>query len=332
VSRRTRVWRDGKPLEHCESDAELSECLGQDGVVVWIDLCESAFAELSAVAELLGLNQLAVEDALAPQERAKLDRYHGNGHTREHLFLNLYHTTVDRDSGELHTGEMSAFVTCDALVTVRSRPGLDLADLTRRWESADELRRFGVGLLLHGLLDQIVDGHFLAVQTLDSEVERLEDLLFADGNPGDDRQLQLRSFGVRKSLVLLRRVVLPMREILNTLMRRDLHLIPDGMMPYFQDVYDHVLRASEWTDGMRDLVTTILDTRIALADNRLNQVMKQITAWAAVIAVPTAVTGFFGMNVPYPGFGSHWGFGVSLAILLVSAVALYAVFRRKDWL
>ena len=130
----------------------------------------------------------------------------------------------------------------------------------------------------------------------------------------------------------LRRVVLPMREVVNTLLRRDLRVVDDDMAPYFQDVYDHVLRAAEWTESLRDLVTTILETNLTIQGNRLNLIMKKLTGWAAVIAVPTAVTGFFGQNVPYPGFGKEWGFIISLVILFGTASALYWAFKRRDWL
>jgi magnesium transporter len=184
--------------------------------------------------------------------------------------------------------------------------------------------------LLYGLIDVVVDGHFDAVQSLDEEIEKLEDLLF-DNTPHDD-DVQRRSFELRKSLVTLRRVVLPMREVVNTLMRRDLSVVSEAMTPYFQDVYDHVLRATEWTESLRDLVTTILETHLTIQGNRLNIITKKVTSWAAIIAVPTAITGFYGQNVPYPGFGRHSGFVVSTTIIVVLSLALYLAFRRKDWL
>ena len=121
-------------------------------------------------------------------------------------------------------------------------------------------------------------------------------------------------------------------EVVNTLMRRDLHVIDEPMAPYFQDVYDHVLRATEWTESLRDLVTTILETNLTIQSNRLNGIMKKVTSWAAVIAVPTAVTGFYGQNVPYPGFG-HWsGFATSTAVVVLLSTGLYLTFKRRDWI
>jgi magnesium transporter len=116
------------------------------------------------------------------------------------------------------------------------------------------------------------------------------------------------------------------------LLRRDLGLVDEAMGPYFQDVYDHVLRATEWTESLRDLVSTILDTNLSIQGNRQNAIMKKVTSWAAIIAVPTAVTGFYGMNVPYPGFGRHSGVFISTTLIVILSGGLYLLFRRLDWL
>jgi len=318
---RTRAWRDGKVIAENFQTSEVSDHLDV-GDMVWLDICTPEDGDLKLIAEELGLDSLAVEDAISEHERAKLDRY------PHHLFLNAYTTRFDK--GDIAVGEVSAFITHQALVTVRQNDELDVDELVSRWDDNPELATGGVAYLLHALLDLIVDQHFVAIQALDDEVEDLEDLLFEDGPT--DRAIQRRSFQLRKSLVLLRRVVLPMREIVNTLMRRDLKIVPEELTPYFQDVYDHVLRATEWTEGLRDLVANVMDTRIALQGNRMNDVMKKVTSWAAVIAVPTAVTGFYGMNVPYPGFSEKWGWWASIVTVILSSTGLYAIFKKREWL
>jgi len=104
------------------------------------------------------------------------------------------------------------------------------------------------------------------------------------------------------------------------------------MVPYYQDVYDHVLRVTEWTESLRDLVTTILETNVSIQGNRLNTIMKKVTSYAAIIAVPTAVTGFYGQNVPYPGYEAQSGFWSSAAMIVGLSATLYVIFRRRDWL
>ena len=321
---RTRLYRNGTLALEGFPPSEISDYLGEDGVCVWLDYCRPTEQELSTIAEEFSLHPLAVEDAVNERQRPKLDRYD------THLFLSAYGVELDTATGELRTSEIAVFITGKALVTVRKDEGIAIDAVAARWDDSSELAQYGVGFLLWGLLDFLVDGHFEAVQALDSEIEGLEDLLFADVPRESD--VQRRSFEFRKSLVLLRRVVLPMREVVNALMRRDLHVIDAGMTPYYQDVYDHVLRATEWTESLRDLVTTILETNLTIQGNRMNLVMKKVTSWAAIIAVPTAITGFYGQNVPYPGFAAHWGFWFSTMLIVVMSVGLYFAFRSRDWL
>jgi magnesium transporter len=321
---RTRCYRDGG-LTDADFDADqLSEHLEEPGSVIWVDLVAPEADELALIAGELGLHALAVEDAIHPHQRPKLDRY------PDHAFLSAYAVHFDPGTAELVTSELAAFLTPRALVTVRKDDGFDIPQVLARWDSGPDLATHGVAFLLHGLLDYVVDTHFEAVQQLDEQIENLEDLLFA--TDADQESVQRRSFELRKSLVLLRRIVLPMREVVNTVMRRDLHLVEEGMSPYFQDVYDHVLRATEWTESLRDLVTSVLETNLTIQGNRLNIITKKVTSWAAIIAVPTAITGFYGQNIPYPGFGQSSGlYGSTLIIVLLSGL-LYWLFRRKDWL
>jgi magnesium transporter len=268
---------------------------------------------------------LAVEDAIQPHERTRIDRYHS------HLFLAAYAARLNTESGELAMNELAAFITSRALITVRKDETMNIGAVVSYWDGSPDLATEGVGYLVHGLLDNIVDGYFTVVQSLDDEIERLEDLLFAE-SARELGTVQRRTFELRKSLVLFRRVVLPMREVVNTIMRRDLHIVTPPLQPYYQDVYDHALRAAEWTESLRDLVTTILETNLTVQSNRMNVITKKVTSWAAIIAVPTLVTGIYGMNVPYPGFGKMTGFEISFTLMVIAAVILYFVFKRKDWL
>jgi magnesium transporter len=321
---RTRLYRDGRLELEGFPVAEISDHLTDEAVTIWLDLRDPDHGDLSVLSEEFGLHPLAVEEAVEEHQRPKLDHY------QSHLFLNVYGARLNTESGELATSELAAFVTARALITVRKDDGLDIGAVVARWDASPDLAGSGVGYLLYGLLDYVVDGHFEAVQSLDDAVEALEDQLFAD--VPQDMQVQRRSFELRKSLVLLRRIVIPMREVVNALMRRDLHVVKEDLMPYYQDVYDNVLRAAEWTESLRDLVNSILETNLTIQGNRLNVITKKVTSWAAIIAVPTLITGYYGMNVPYPGFSRPAGFAVAVAVMVVAALLLYVVFRRKGWL
>ena len=320
----TRVWRNGTLEAENFPLAEVSDYLAQEDCVVWADVCSPDTHKLQMIADELSLDPLAVEDAVSRHERPKADRY------RTHLFVNSYAVDLDRDSGALRLEEVAAFVLPRALLTVRQDEWFGTERFVRRWDENPDLIKSGVSALLYGLLDVIVDGHFEAVELLDDEIETLEDRLFEE-RP-QSRDVQKRTFALRKSLVQLRRVVLPTREVVNTLMRRDLKLMDEVMAPYYQDLYDHVLRASEWTESLRDMVTTIFETNLSLQDARLNNIVKKLSAWAAIIAVPTAVTGYYGQNVPYPGYMQWSGYLTSTSVTVALAGGIYLAFRWRGWL
>jgi magnesium transporter len=235
---RTRLYRDGDCVLRDFPVAEISEHLADPASVVWLDLCRPTAADFDMIDKEFGLHELAVEDALQESQRPKLDRY------ATHLFISAYAVTLDARDARLETSEIAVFLTDHALITVRKDDGFDIAPVLARWDTSADLAGHGVAFLLYGLLDHLVDGHFLAVQQLDEGIEHLEELLF-DERRSQIQAVQRRSFELRRNLVVLRRVVLPMREVLNTLLRRDLHVVGEAMTPYYQDVYEHVLRATE---------------------------------------------------------------------------------------
>lgn len=319
----TRLYRNGILDNSGFPLKDISELAKDASIVLWADFTSPGPEELALIEDELGLHHLAIEDALHDHQRPKVDHYDS------HLFIAAYAVTLDSETGALTSSEVKAFVTPRVLITVHD-DDFDMSKVVHRWDGDEDLARHGIAFLVWGLLDVIVDGHFDTVQQLDLAIEGLEDALF-DDRPRD-KEVQRRSFEIRKSLVLLRRIVLPMREVVNTVLRRDLPEFSAAMTPYFQDVYDHVLRVSEWTDSLRDLVSTILETNVSMQGNRMNLIMKKVTSWAAIIAVPTAITGFYGQNLPYPGFGEPWGFWTSTGLIVLVSGSLYLAFRSRDWL
>ncbi|MGI5237135.1 magnesium transporter CorA family protein [Dactylosporangium sp. CA-139066] len=321
---RTRLYRGGQLEAEDFPVDDISEHLKDPDAVVWLDLTEPSDADYERVQEEFGLHALAIEDASSPHERPKLSHY------AAHVFFNAYAIDFEPGDGGLGVHEVSAFVTDRALITAHAAD-FDIDAVVERWDATSELAGNGVAYLAHGLLDVVVDGQFDAVQQLDEELEKLEDRLFEE-TPQAIRQVQQRSFQLRKSLGRLRKVVLPMRELVNGLMRSRQQLVNDDMMPYFHDLYDHVLRVTEFTENLRDFTATILESNLAVQGNRQNTVMKKVTSWAAIIAVPTAVTGYYGQNLPFPGYEKHYGFLTSAVLIVILSVGLYVTFKRKDWL
>ncbi len=320
------MWRAGKPQDDFDFPS-ISDYLVQDDTLVWCDIYDPDHAILKDLAQELSLNSWAVEDAIAEAERTKAVVY------RTHTFFTVYGVTTrepaDETASMLDIHRISGFVLPRGLITVRLSPHFDIDAVSQRF---DELggQEYGVGSLVHGLLDVVVDGHFEAVQKLDEGIETLEDDLFENNM---QKGLQRKTFRLRKDLVQLRRVVLPMREVVNSIQHRrlDAKTAPE-LDPLYSDLYDHVLRVSEWTESLRDMVTTVFETNLSLQDARLNTVMKKLTGWAAIIAVPTAVTGYYGQNVLYPGINTIWGAVTSAAIIVLCVAGLYWMFRRRDWL
>ncbi len=299
------MWRAGKPQDDFDFPS-ISDYLAEDDALVWCDIYDPDHAILKDLAQELSLNTWAVEDAIAESERTKAVVY------RTHTFFTVYGVTTKEPADEtqsiLDIHRISGFVLPRGLITVRLSPHFDIDAVSQRF---DELggQEYGVGSLVHALLDVVVDEHFAAVQALDDGIESIEDL------------------------VELRRVVLPMREVVSSIQHRRLDAKTAPQLdPLYSDLYDHVLRVSEWTESLRDMVTTVFETNLSLQDARLNTVMKKLTAWAAIIAVPTAITGFYGQNVEYPGINTVGGFVTSTSIIVLIVISLYWMFRRRDWL
>jgi magnesium transporter len=318
---RARVYRDGVVEAEDFPVTELAEYLRDQDRTVWLDLGSPTEEDLAFVADQLGLHELAIEDALQSHQRPKLDEYDS------HHYLNAHAVALDGRTYQLSKQEVGVFITDRAVITVRAGEAFDIDQVVERWDNLAHLAKNGVAFLVHGLLDYVVDTQFETVETLDDRIEGLEDTVF-DERPAGRAELR-QALELRRSLVTLRRVAVPLREVVNTLTRR---AAGTPMGPYYQDVYDHVLRVSEWTESLRELVATVRETQLNIQSNRLNLIMKKVTGWAAIIAVPTAITGYYGQNVPFPGFGQPWGVWVSTAVILVVGVGLYLMFKRRDWL
>ena len=320
----TRAWRDGVVIATGFPVSEVSEHLEVPDTMVWVDFCSPDKAQLIELALELQIHELAVEDALSEHQRPKVDYYD------THLFLSCHSVKVDGVAGALRATEIDAFVGPRWLITVRKNEDFAMDPVRDRWDRSPDLLAHGVGFLLYGLLDIVVDGYFDGTQVFDDYYDTVSEGLFADVPLDPNRQREW--FEMRRALVQFHRLVVPMREAVSGLMRREHDTVGPALYPYFQDVYDHILRVTESTDALRDLVSTIVETNLSLRDFRQNQIMKKVTSWAAVIAVPTLITGFYGMNVPYPGFARHWGFVTSMVLMVGLVVVLWAQFKRHDWI
>ncbi|KQS06531.1 magnesium transporter CorA family protein [Curtobacterium sp. MCLR17_007] len=320
----TRSWRNGSAAERDFPVERVSDCIADGDGFVWVDYTDPDASDLRQLEDELDIHALAVEDAVERGQRPKLDRY------RDSLFLVVYDVQGrDRDGG-LVTREVKAFVTKHALVTIHG-PEVDTAAMERRLTSNADLAGHGVPWLVWGLLDSVVDHATAEIEAIEQDIDDLEDDLFERGDPRE-QQIQRRSFALRKALGVMRRLVVPTKDSVASLLHGDAETVADGVRPYFRDVEDHLVSIADSVEELRDAVSSVLDTNLNLASNRQNTVMKKVTSWAAIIAIPTAITGFFGQNVTFPGESSWSGLYLSLSLIVVTSLVLYRAFKHRDWL
>jgi len=323
------AWRGGKPVDRVVNQDTIAELIADPELLVWVDLCGVDEDEVDRIGATLHLDSHSLEDALTPNERPKASRFDG------YMFVTMYGACLgaaDAVASRVQLTRVSAYALPLCLLTVRLDDKFNMATVVTRWHEDPKLVGFGVDGLLQGLLDEAVDEQFDVLQGLDEDAEELIDQAFADR--ADLKALQQRTFTVRRELVDLRRVIPPMRDVVAALMRTGSveRRWTAELLTYYEDLTDHTLRATEWLDNLRDLVSSVFETNLALNDNRMNEAMKLLAGWAAIIAVPTLVTGFFGMNVPYLGFGVPTGLWMAVALIVIPVVALFIVFRRKGWI
>ncbi|MGH2725193.1 MAG: magnesium/cobalt transporter CorA [Actinomycetota bacterium] len=318
---KVRLYRDGKIEEEDFDPARVSDLLQQGGLV-WLDLEEPSDRELALIQEEFSLHHLAIEDARHRGQRPKIEAYEG------YYFMVFY--AIELGGDDLRTREMHAFVGANYLITLRFDPAFDLGPVLKRWERHQELTREGGGYLLYALLDRVVDGYFEVVDDLEDASEEIEEGVFSERKDG---HIQERIFRQKKNLLELRRLVTPLRDVL-AILQDDRSIVTEQLRAYYRDVADHVIRVATFIDNVRELLTAALEAHLSQVSNRLNVVMKQVTSWAAIILIPTLITSFYGMNftsLPWP-LRSPWGPPITVVLMLLSGGALYALFKRLDWL
>ncbi|MBA3728563.1 MAG: magnesium/cobalt transporter CorA [Actinobacteria bacterium] len=317
-----RLYREGQ-LKETGFDPDLvSEFLKEPESLVWVDVESPSPQDIAMLGEEFGFHELALEDCLHPHQRPKIESY------GSYFFLVAYGVTL-RD-GELVGHEVGAFVGKGYLVTVRKAPAIDLRPVVERWDIHEHLLKEGGGYLLYILLDEIVDGYFSTLDYLEDLSEEVEEhVLDSDGDPMAQNQI----FRLKKQVLLFRRWVSPLRDVLDVMQRKVVQVVTPELEPYYRDVYDHVLRVTDFVDTLREILSTALDAHLTVVSNRLNEVMKRLTSWAAIILVPTLIAGIYGMNfVHMPELDWLFGYPFALGLMALSAGALYVTFKKRDWL
>ncbi len=287
----------------------------------WIDVVDPTAEELRELTHEFGLDVLAVEDVTERGQRPKLEIY------PNHAFLVAYTSSL---------AEVDVFIGADWVITVRERN-----EQGATWEPSVALSRCKrvagadrtVGIVVHAILDEVVDGYFTALDAAEERIEALEDDVFAPPKDQTETAIQQRLYEIRRDLVAFRRKVVPLREVLAGLLRGEVASVDAPTLMLMQDVYDHLLRAVDTIDSHRELMGNAVDAHLAIISNRMNEVMKTMTSGGAILLGATLVAGIYGMNFQHmPELGWEYGYPFALGLMLLITVGGFWYFRRRDWL
>jgi magnesium transporter len=290
---------------------------------VWLGLFEPNAEELREVAKRFGLHELAVEDAERAHQRPKLEDYEGS------YFIVLKTARYDERAEQVHFGEVHIFVSQDYVIVVRHGEGSELGPARRRLEERPELLKQGTPAVVWAILDKVVDDYYPVAQGIDDDIEEAEAQVFGEGEPPTQR-----IYFLKREVIEFHRAVGPLLVPLERLETGGVgRLIDDELRRYFRDVADHARRIDEQVTSQRELLTSALEANLALVSVRQNDVIKEITSWAAIVAVPTFIASVYGMNFEHmPELKSEFGYPLALLAMAMAVALLYRFFRRIGWM
>jgi len=306
--------------------ANISEYVTKPECFVWVALFDPTHEEIDEMAAEFELHPLAVEDARKGHQRPKIEEYDDS------LFVVLH--TIESAFGEpdapLTGGEVDIFVGPNYILSVRHRTDKGFAEVRARCEREPELLRYGSGFVLYALMDTVVDRYFPILDALESELEQIEEQIFARNAARSNIE---SLYALKQKLMVLKHAVDPLMEATGKLYGGRVPHVCAGMQEYFRDVYDHLHRIHATIEGIREMLATAIQVNLGMISLSESEVTKKLAAWAAIIAVPTMVAGIYGMNFKnMPELDWAYGYPVAIAMMVVVDVYLYVKFKQTGWL
>lgn len=315
------LYRDGRRVRAVEITEKIV-CARDRSEFIWIGIADPAEAELQALREVYDLHPLAIEDALKADQLPKVDIY------GDQLFVVA--RTARAEEGGIAYGETGIFVGRDHIISVRHGSARAHLELRRHLEALPEQLAQGVDYVLHAILDFIVDGYLPIIEGIEEEVAAMERRTI-DSFLGRDEITRI--FHLRRELIRFQRILGPMHEVAGKFAKVPLPCVDKEARPYFNDVRDHVKRVQTMVDDLREVLTTVFEFSNLLEQQRTGVITRQLAAWAAILAVPTAIAGIYGMNFDnMPELHTRYGYFVVLGVIAVVCAILYRQFKRAKWL
>jgi magnesium transporter len=315
------VYRDGKRLSEIEPH-EIHNYIAEPGCFIWVALFEPDAETLELMQGEFDLHPLAVEDARHGHQRPKLEEY------GDSLFCVLQ--MIESVNGELRAGEVDIFVGRNYIMSVRSGAEKGFSEVRARCEREPDLLKHGSGYVFYALVDAVVDRYFPILQEVESELERIEEQIFANTSPRANIEAL---YALKQKLMVCRHAITPLLESLGNVSGARVPHVCYGMQEYFRDIADHLQRLNQTIESARDTISTAISVNLSMITLQESETMKRLAAYAALIAVPTLIAGVYGMNFDHmPEL--HWGYGYFVALGVMAAIDgyLFYRFRRTKWL
>jgi magnesium transporter len=324
------VYRDGRRVGgHLDVIAAVQE-VRSGGGFIWIGLYEPDESDLEVLAEQFDLHRLPVEDAIKAHQRPKLERYDHQLFAVLKTVRYCSHDELTEDSDIVQTGEVLVFLGSDFIITVRHGSHGGLSDLRARLEDEPELLAHGPSAVLHAVADLVVDNYVEVADQVQDDIDEVEASVFSQRRNRRDVE---RIYLLKREMLQLKRSITPLAIPLRTLAERPIELIDPQVRKYFRDVEDHLSRVREQVESYDELLSSILQASLAQLSVAENEDMRKITAWAAIIAVPTAIAGIYGMNFHHmPELAWRYSYPVCLLAMAGLCLLLFRGFKRNGWL
>ncbi|MFI6010567.1 magnesium/cobalt transporter CorA [Streptomyces sp. NPDC051243] len=325
------TYRDGARVQEKGDLVDVVQRVRKRGAgFVWLGLHEPTDQEFAGIAELFALHPLAVEDAVEAHQRPKLERYDETLFAVFKTVCYVEHEKLTATSEVVNTGEIMVFVGQDFVITVRHGRHGSLGPLREELESNPEQLAKGPAAVLHAIADHVVDDYLSVTDSVQEDIDEVETDVFAENGARADPG---RIYQLKRELLELKRAVVPLSRPLEDLATLPIRVVEPEIQAYFRDVSDHLLRAKDQIAAFDELLNSILQAHLAQVTVAQNEDMRKITAWAAIVAVPTMVCGVYGMNFDYmPELRWTFGYPLVIAVISVACVVLYRGFRRNGWL
>ena len=319
------VYEDGRRrAETYDLDEAYKASRSTDGSsFVWIGLREPTSDEFDSVAREFYLHELAVEDAIKAHQRPKIEEYDDS------LFIVLKTAEYHDETETVEIGEINLFLGDGFLVSVRHGGPSPLAGVRKDIESRPDLLRCGPGAVLHAIIDRVVDDYGPVLAGIEDDIEEVEEQVFSP----ERVNVTERIYKLKREVISMHRATGPLIDPLHRLAHGNLPWVHDDIREYYRDVYDHVARANDAVEGMREMLNGVLDANTAQIAIRQNEDMRKISAWVAIAAVPTLLAGIWGMNFEHmPELSWRFGYPMALTLIALVMLSLHRIFKRAGWL